>query len=124
MTDGGGETILKRGRANFQPSRTHWEAAGGWAELTPTALTFRPHSFNATVTGPVRIDLRDVEGVEPVRMKVFGFIPSPFSNTFAVRGQGGGFEVVFVVTGRDSWIQAVNAARGQLLASRRPDAGG
>ncbi len=93
-----GEPLLKQGPANHFLGN---ESVGGFLYLTDHRLVFRSHKFNVQ-NHDLHIHLGSIAEVRAVLTA--GFIP----NGLLVKTEDG--EDRFVVQGRGSWVEAIQAA--------------
>jgi hypothetical protein len=100
------ESVLKEGRANLQRGA---ETVGGRLFLTDRRLIFEAHIFNVQ-RGADRYPLGAIEEMRPAWTKLFGVIPLA-PNTLSVRTTDGA-EHNLVVRGRNSWMEAIETAKG------------
>jgi hypothetical protein len=94
-----GEPILKQGPANHFLGA---EGVGGWLYLTDRRLLFQSHRFNLQ-KHMLSVPLGQIKGVQACATA--GLIPNGLR---IVTAEG---EERFVVSGRRSWVEAVNRAR-------------
>jgi hypothetical protein len=99
-----GETVIKEGRANLQRGI---EAVGGKLYLSSRRLIFESHRFSVQ-TGDISIPLDDVALVRKCWTKFLNLIPL-FPNSIGVTVREGTQHRI-VVTDRDSWVEAIEAA--------------